>query len=214
MNGSACQQDAGGPRGSNPQSEIELARRARALAQPLAEEAVEPETLHLLTFSLGEERYAVDISQVQEIRPLEPQTWSPVPCTPDFIVGVVNVRGRIYSLMDVARFMGLPSQPPSETAHILLVRGEAGIGPDARSMSADARSMSAVPGAEGEMELAILMDDLPQVVVVSLSEMPSPTISGKAQAYVRGVTDDMRVVLSLERLLADPGILVYEEVEE
>jgi purine-binding chemotaxis protein CheW len=177
----------------NPKSEIELARRARALARPPVEEAAEGETLHLAAFPLGEERYAVEISQVQEVRPLEPQTWSRVPCAPDFIVGAVNVRGRICSVMDVARFMGLPPRPLSETVHILLVRGE---------------------GAEGEMELAILTDDLPQAVVVSLSEMqpPPPTISGQVHAYVRGVTDDMLVILDLERLLSGPRIIVHQEV--
>ncbi len=175
-------------------SEI-LQRRARALARLPTEEETEGETLHLLTFPLGEERYSVEITLVQEVQPLESQVWSRVPCTPDFIVGMVNIRGRIYSVMDIGRFLGLPRRPLSEAAHVLLVRG-------------------GDQGGEGEMELSILADDVPEVITIPLAEVhPSATtVSTQAQEYVRGVTDDMLVVLNLEHLLSEPRIIVHEEV--
>jgi purine-binding chemotaxis protein CheW len=176
----------------DPQSELE--RRARALARLLTEEESEGETLHLVTFSVGEERYGVEITLVQEIVSLESQTWSLVPCTPDFIVGAVSIRGRIYSMMDIGRFLGLPARPLSETAHVFLVRYD---------------------GHEGGrgMELSILADDRPQVARVPLTEVqpPSATISSQAQKYVRGVTADMLIILDLEHLLSEPGIRVHEE---
>ena len=175
----------------NPKSEMEiLEERARALARLPREEEVEGETLRLVTFPLGEERYGVEIGLVQEVQPLESQSWSKVPCTPDFIIGAVNIRGRAYSVMDIARFLGLPARPLSETAHVLLVRGG------------------------GEMELCILADDISEVANVPLAEVQPPraTISTQAQEYVRGVTDNMLVILDLERLLADPDIIVHEEV--
>jgi purine-binding chemotaxis protein CheW len=176
----------------NPKSELE--RRARALACPPVKEEVESETLHLVTFSLGKERYGVEITLVQGIQPLERQTWAYVPCTPSFIVGAVNIRGRIYSVMDISRFLGLPPRPLSETAHVLLARNGG-------------------QGAEGEIELGILADDLPQVANVPLAEVQpsSATISNPAQKYVRGVTTDMLIILHLERLLSDPAIIVHEE---
>jgi purine-binding chemotaxis protein CheW len=179
----------------SPVEVSELERRARALACLPTEEEVEGETLHLVTFPLREERYGVEITLVQGIQPLEGQTWSRVPCTPSFIVGAINIRGRIYSVMDIASFLGLPSRPLSETAHVLLVRNGG-------------------QGAAGEMELGILADDLPQVVNVPLAEVEpsSATISNQAQKYVRGVTADMLIILDLGRLLSDPGIRVHEEV--
>jgi purine-binding chemotaxis protein CheW len=177
----------------DPQSELE--RRARALARLPAKEEVEGGTLHLVTFPLGEERYGVEITLVREIQSLESQAWTRVPCTPHFIFGAVNIRGRIYSMMDIARFLGLPSRPLSETAHVLLVQDEG-------------------QGGEGEMELSILADDLPQVASVPLAEVqpPSATISTQAQKYIHGVTADMLIILDLERLLSEPGIRVHEEV--
>ena len=171
-----------------------LEERARALAHLPAEES-ESETLHLVTFSLGEERYGVEITRVQEIQPLVSHTWSPVPCTPDFIVGAINIRGHVYSMMDMGRFLGLPSRPLPETAHVLLVWDE-GRG-----------------GKEG-MELSILTDDLPQVISVPLSKIrpPSAAISAQAQKYIRGVMADLLIVLDLKRLLSDPDIIIHEEV--
>ena len=118
--------------------------------------------------------------------------WSRVPCTPDFIVGAVNIRGRIYSVTDIASFLGLPQRPLSEAAHILLVRGRT---------------------QEG-MELCLLADDLPEVVSIPLAGVrpAAATISSKVREYVRGVTADMLIVLDLERLLLDPRIVVHEEV--
>jgi purine-binding chemotaxis protein CheW len=177
-------------------SEMEvLEQRARALAQRPTEEVAEEETLRLVTFSLGGERYGLDITLVQEVQPLKPQTWSRVPCTPDFIVGAVNLRGRLYSVTDIGRLLGLSSRPLSETAHVLLVQGGS-------------------LGGEGAVELSILTDDMPEVAVVPLAEVqpPSATVSAEAQEFVRGVTEDMLIILKLERLLSHPGIFVNEEV--
>jgi purine-binding chemotaxis protein CheW len=168
--------------------------RARLLAIPPKEDFAEGETLYLQSFLLGKERYGVDIELIRETQPLRGQKWAAVPCTPDFITGAVNIRGRIYPMMDLARYLGLPLRPLSETAHVLIVRGVNG---------------------EGEvMELALLTDELPQAIRVSRSEVKASTvtISARAQEFIRGITDDMLIVLDLKRLLSDPGIIVHEEV--
>jgi len=178
------------------QSEKEiLETRARALAQLPAEEPTEGDMLSLLTFPVGNERYGVDITLVQEVQPLKRQMWSRVPCTPDFIIGAVNIRGRIYSVMDIGRFLGLPSRPLVESAHVLLVRGDSEDGKET-------------------MELGILADDVPQVAQVAVAEIePASSVgSSQAQEYVHGVTGDMLVILDLQRLLADPRMIVYGEV--
>ena len=72
-----------------------LERRASILARPLEKKVKEDEILHLLTFSLGEDRFGVESTFVKEAQPLVRHMWSPVPCTPDFIVGAVNIRGRL-----------------------------------------------------------------------------------------------------------------------
>jgi purine-binding chemotaxis protein CheW len=172
-----------------------LEERARALARRPAAEIAADEALHLITFRLGSEFYAVEIALVQEAQPLQRQNWSPVPCAPDFIIGAVKLRGRIYSVMDIGRFLGLPVRPLSDTAHILLVGGDN-------------------QGGEPEMELTILADSRPTAINIPRAEVHPPvaTISLRGQKYVRGVTNEMLVILDLSRLLADDSIIVDEAI--
>ena len=82
-----------------------LTKRAEALARPLQERQTLAEPLELLVFSLAGERYAVDTAHVQDVVPLREIT--PLPCTPSFVLGVVNHRGRILPVLDFRRLFGL-----------------------------------------------------------------------------------------------------------
>ena len=170
-----------------------LEERARLLAKLPVKEDVSGETLEVLTFHLGTEYIGIPTEGVHEIQPLSEHNWSRVPCAPEFIVGIVNLRSRIYSIMDLAVFWGLPPRSLSENAHILLVRGDNGRG-------------------HQEIELTLLTDDLGNVCRLRLNELnpTPPTVSPKVQAHVRGITADMMLVLDLESLLSDPNIIVSE----
>ena len=166
--------------------------RSRALGKLPEEKASSGETLEVLTFHLGTEYIGIPTDGVHEIQPLSAHHWSRVPCAPDFIVGIVNLRSRIYSILDLTVFWGLPPRPLSEKAHILLVRGHG--------------------SNHQEMELTLLTDDLDKVCLLRLDNLnpTPPTVSAKVQAHVRGVTDDMMMVLDLEGLLSDPQIVICE----
>jgi purine-binding chemotaxis protein CheW len=171
-----------------------LQERAKALARPPA--STEGEGFeHLLVFPLGEERYGVPVAAVQLTAPLIEQMLARVPCTPDFIFGAVNIRGRIYSVMDIGRYFGLPPRTQPEKAHLLLVSSE-----------------ESLLGGE-VMEIALLIDDLPKVAAVPLNDIkpPGSETSNRFQEYVRGVTSENLVILDLERFLATPGIIVNQE---
>ncbi len=170
-----------------------LEERARLLARVPEKKGAFGETLELLTFHLGTEYIGIPTEGVHEIQPLSAHHWSRVPCAPDFIVGIVNLRSRIYSIMDLTVFFGLPRRPFSEKAHILLVKG-----------SHDSSYQ--------EMELTLLTDDLDKVCRLRMEDLhpTPPTVSAKVQAHVRGVTADMMMVLDLESLLSDPNIIVSE----
>src|SRR6185503_21248116 len=75
-------------------------------ATPMREErkAVEA-TEHLATFFLSGEEYGVDVRLVQEI--IRVTAITPVPRAPEFIKGVINLRGRIIPVVDVKRKLGL-----------------------------------------------------------------------------------------------------------
>ena len=169
-----------------------LESRAKNLAQLPAKEKDADNIFHALTFTIGDERYAVDIQRVREVHPLT--RLSRVPCTPDFVIGAVNIRGHIYSVVDVVRFMGLSSGKLPEDVYILLVQGN-------------------ISNDKEALQTCIIAHSVPQVVRIPLKDIqpPSTTISGDAQIYVRGVLDDMTIILDLERILDDPKLIVDEE---
>ena len=67
----------------------------------------------LISFRIGEQEYCVDIMAVREIRGWTPST--PLPQTPGYIRGVINLRGAVLPVMDLAARMGLPPVEPSVT---------------------------------------------------------------------------------------------------
>ncbi len=166
-----------------------LAERARLLAKLPERRTASGEILEVLTFHLGTEYIGIPTDGVHEIQPLSAHNWSRVPCAPDFIVGIVNLRSRIYSIMDLTVFWGLPPRPLSDNAHILLVRG-----------------------GHQKMELTLLTDDLDKVYQLRMDQLnpTPPTVSARVQGHVRGVTADMMMVLDLESLLSDPAVIVSE----
>lgn len=73
----------------------------------------------LLTFSLGEEGYGVSILKVKEIIGMLDIT--PVPRTPDFIKGVINLRGKIIPVMDLRVKFGMEEKEYNERTCIIVV---------------------------------------------------------------------------------------------
>ncbi len=100
----------------NQTAEEVLSQRAASLAQEAVDENA-GDRVALLLFRVGVEWYAVGVEDVREI--YQEYEVTPVPCVPDFIQGVVNIRGEILSVTDLAKIMGLGTagvegqQPPA-----------------------------------------------------------------------------------------------------
>jgi len=91
---------------------LEAARRRRESDQ------VETEYQDILRVSLDNEWYGIDIANVVEVREC-PKVFS-IPHTPDYIVGVVNLRGEILSIMDIRKLLGL-STASDDQKHIVVI---------------------------------------------------------------------------------------------
>ena len=164
-----------------------LRERARALARPTHQPAP-LEQIELLEFRLARERYAVESRHVLEVCPFRDLT--PLPGTPPFLLGLVNVRGRILPVMDLKKLFELPEQGVTDMHRVVLIRGN-------------------------DLELGLLADVIVGVNSVARESLqPSlPTLTGIRAQYLLGVTDEHLVVLDLDRILADPRILIHDEVE-
>ena len=165
-----------------------LRARAKALARTPQHAPAAATLLEVLEFRLAQEHYALETRYVQEVHPLKELT--PLPCTPPFVLGIVNVRGRILPVLDLKKFFDLPEKGLTDLHRIILVRGN-------------------------DLELGLLAD-----VIVGVRSIPAdslqpslPTLTGVRSDYLKGVTAERLVVLDLARILADPKIIVHEEVE-
>jgi purine-binding chemotaxis protein CheW len=165
-----------------------LKARAKELARPPTPLRQADEFLEIVEFRLAKERYAIEHALVREVVALKELT--PLPCTPGFVRGIVNVRGQIVPVINMKKFFDLPEAGITDVHMVLIVHS-------------------------GGIELGIEADAVAGVRAIPLSSIqPSlPTLSGIRAEYLRGVTDENVVVLDAARILADPKITVDEEVQ-
>jgi purine-binding chemotaxis protein CheW len=72
-----------------------------------------------LTFTLGGEKYGVPIMKIKEIIGFLDIT--PVPCTPDFVLGVINLRGKVIPVIDLKKKFGMPSCERTRLTCIIVI---------------------------------------------------------------------------------------------
>ncbi|MBK9965306.1 MAG: purine-binding chemotaxis protein CheW [Holophagales bacterium] len=165
-----------------------LEARARAAARPpvLPDDA---EQLDVLAFSLASETYGVETRHVREVCQLRQLTA--VPCTPPHLAGVMNLRGRIIAVVDLRRFFDLPARGLTELNRVIVLEG-------------------------GDQELGLLADSIDGVRPMPASALQEglPTLTGIRERFLKGITGQMLAVLDGERLLADPGLKVNEQVAQ
>ncbi|MCG7849658.1 MAG: chemotaxis protein CheW [ANME-2 cluster archaeon] len=164
-----------------------LKERAIALAQEPEDKDTAEEYLEIVEFLLAYEKYGIESGYIREVYPMKELT--PLPCTPPFVLGIINVRGQIISVIDIKKFFDLPEKGLTDLNKVIIVN-------------------------DGKMEFGILADVIPGVCSVALSELqPSlPTLTGIRAEYLRGVTKERLVVLDMEMILSDEKIIVHKEV--
>ena len=84
--------------------------------------AVISETAQYITFKLGDESFAINVAQVREV--LELPQITKVPTAPDYMRGVVNVRGKAIPVVDLRLKFGLPSTPDTINSRIVVLELE------------------------------------------------------------------------------------------
>lgn len=165
-----------------------LRARAKTLAREPDSGGTTGPCLEAVEFLLSDEKYAIESTYVREVCPLKELT--PLPCTPPFVLGIINLRGQILSVLDIRKFFGLPEKGLTNLNKVIVLHA-------------------------GEMELGVLADAVTGTRSIPLKEIqPSlPTLTGIRAEYLRGVTNGRLVVLDAAKVLADKKIIVCEEVE-
>ena len=139
-------------------------------------------TYQFLTFMLAEEEYGVDILRVQEIKGWDKTT--PIPNTPPYIKGVINLRGAIVPIIDLRQRFGMDAIPYGPTTVVIVLK---------------------VAGEDRERTMGIVVDAVSDVYNISTDEMkPAPDFGGIDVEFVKGlatVDEQMVIILDIDKLL-------------
>jgi len=165
-----------------------LRSRAKKLSQEIESKGTDEEYFEVLEFLLAQETYAIETNFVREVHPMTELT--PLPCTPAFVFGLINVRGQILTVIDMKKLFDLPERGITNLNKVIVVRKDA-------------------------MELGILADEIIGIRNLPLNELQPPlsTMTGIHAEYLRGVTGERLIVLDMERFLTDRKLIVQEEIE-
>lgn len=130
----------------------------------------------LLTFLMGEDEYGISILRVREIA--EYRTLTPVPTTPAWMRGVMNLRGTVVPVVDLAAKLGLERTQVSRRTCLIIVEMD----------------------ADGErVVIAVMVDGVSRVVDVAPSDIQEPPAFGLAVDFVPGlVRVDERLIVLLD----------------
>jgi len=167
-----------------------LRKRAEKLARSVAavglEERKDSCASDYVLFDMGGDVYAIETALVKEV--LEPEDIVPVPCTPDFIKGVVSVRGKIWSVIDLCLFWGLGKFVSSANPKVMLL-------------------------SFGEKELGVAIDDVIDVIPLRDSDQkPLPVGKDSVSHYALGLTSDRKTILDGQLLIDDQAFVINEFV--
>lgn len=163
-----------------------LKKRAEHLSRIEEEEKTCDDHISLVEFSLGDEKYAIESQYIQEVYPLNDVTV--IPCVPSYVFGVINVRRRILSVVDLREIFGVPRSEENLKQKVIILEGDA-------------------------IEFAILADSIKGMRKISPGEIQStlPTLTGVRKEFFKGVTQDGLVILDGLKILSGKRIIVSKE---
>lgn len=138
------------------------------------------ELLQLVTFSIGDEEFGVDILKVQEI--IRTMEITKVPRAPEFVEGVINLRGKVIPIIDLRKRFGMETRQHDKDTRIIVIE-------------------------INKMIVGFVVDSVSEVLRISADtvEPPPPVVAGLESEYIKGVgklADRLLIMLDLDRLLS------------
>jgi len=135
----------------------------------------------IVAFTLGTEIYGVDIASVREIIPI--QKIVSVPRAPDFVEGIINLRGRVIPVLDLRKHFGFEKKMGDPNQRIVLVEA-------------------------GSESIGVIVDSVSSVLRIpdDSVEPPAFVIVGPEIEYIYGIAKvdgDLIVLLDLTRIISD-----------
>ena len=144
-----------------------------------AEGGVSDELLQLVSFNIGDEEFGVDILKVQEINRMVQVTR--VPNTPDYVLGVINLRGKVIPIIDMRSRLGMKHKEFDKDTRIVVVEIESKV-------------------------IGFVVDAVSEVIRInkSITEPPPPMVAGIDSEYITAIgklEDRLLILLDLRKIL-------------
>ena len=159
-----------------------------------SESSVDEDTMEgkFLTFHLGKEDYGIEIRFVTEI--IGVQKITEVPDMPDFLKGVINLRGKVIPVMDVRTRFKLPERSYDDRTCIIVVN-------------------------LNEVSVGLVVDEVSEVANIDKDQIEPPprTSRGKSSRYFKGmgkIGEEVKILLDVERLLYDEELQNLSHISE
>lgn len=162
-----------------------LQERVLILAEPPDSISPIQESLDAVTFLLAYEQYAIETAFVREVIHL--REFTPLPATPAFVLGIINVRGEILSVIDLKQFFDFSDTGLTDLNKVIVIENET-------------------------MRFGVLADVILGISRIALSSIQAPpsTFTGIRADYLRGVTQERLIILHANKILSDQKISVQE----
>jgi purine-binding chemotaxis protein CheW len=139
------------------------------------------ELLQLVSFTIGQEEFGLGIQSIQEINRMVDITR--VPNSPEFVSGVINLRGKVIPIIDLRKRFGFPPKESDRNTRIIVVE-------------------------LGDMVVGFVVDAVSEVLRIpkNITEPPPPIVAGIGSEYITAVAkleNRLLILLDLERILQD-----------
>ena len=146
-----------------------------------------------LTFTLAEEEYGIGILKIKEIIGMMPITT--VPQTPDFVKGVINLRGKVIPVMDLRLKFGMESIDYNDRTCIIVVE---------------------IEGSTGTIQIGIVVDSVSEVLNIKGEDIEeTPTFGTKLNTdYILGMAKmegGVKILLDIDQVLNEKEVSLLEK---
>ena len=164
-----------------------LRQRAELLKISITEEKIKGAQLKVLEFKLTNESYAIDSNYITSVISLKELT--PLPCTPEFILGIINLNGRILAVINIKEFLNLSEKVLTNLNRVILLKYQ-------------------------NIELGILADEIIGNTHIYTDKLQAtiPTLKGEKNDYLEGITENRSILLNIKKILTDDIIIINDEV--
>lgn len=147
--------------------------------------------INLACFKVGEETFAADIMRIREIILCRKVTH--IPKAPDFIEGIINLRGKVIPVIDMRKRLGLATTEPTRDARIIVMK------------------------FQDHKRVGVIVDSVVNVIRVKEGEMQAaPNIAkGIESEYLKGIVrvgDELVLVLDMEKVLTTTEKVRLDEI--